>query len=235
MDRALEPADARGSLCVTRGPQGHLLSPLRTASDTYSLSPRAAASSAPLSTPPILILVLLERQRQRQPRLLLTPLLSLSPRRVISFRSCKPGAGGTRRTRWHGGTSGRKDVSGAGRGDPLRGVTKGGRAGEPRNGAEEPRREATGSRESSYGTEGYMAVYYVLESRVTYAFVPSPCTRGEQVCVSSSTLDGSPVPRVLVRSRDDVGEGVRAEARFARNSLTSSHRRCGEHGITRLA
>lgn len=35
------------------------------------------------------------------------------------------------------------------------------RAGEPRN-EERSQEEATGSRESSCGTDGYMAVYYVL-------------------------------------------------------------------------
>ncbi|CAL7946156.1 unnamed protein product [Xylocopa violacea] len=57
-------------------------------------------------------------------------------------------------------------------------------AGTAKERGEEPRREATGSRESSYGTEGYMAVCIMyLGPRVTYAFVPSCRNAGRQVCV----------------------------------------------------
>ena len=52
-------------------------------------------------------------------------------------------------------------------------VSRGERVGESQGTNEERNREeATGSRESSCGTEGYMAVYYVqyLDPRVTYSF-----------------------------------------------------------------
>lgn len=113
MDRALE-ADARGSLCVTRGPQGHLLSPLWTASDTSStsstLSPlrslRFSSSFFPSSGSNGS-----QQQRRRLLGLLLTPLLSLSPRRVISFRSCKLARGNEEDSmpRWNGRREGRGD------------------------------------------------------------------------------------------------------------------------------
>lgn len=205
---------SRGSLCATRGPQGHLLSPLWTASDTYSppsfllshLPSSSTAATAAAASP-------------------LTPLLC--PRDESSrLGRASRAKGGMSRTRWRAETPG---VRGAGRkGLASCGVgARGGKGRCAKERGEEPRREATGSRESSYGTEGYMAVYYVLGTRVIYASVP-PCISKRAgvrflVCVCVAVIQCvSRTKRARTRaivSWHGARRCVRAETYFSRESL----------------
>lgn len=202
---------SRGSLCATQGPQGHLLSLLWTASDMYLLpsfftaftssffffSSRAAAAAAVTSP--------------------LTPLLCPRDESSRLGRASLQGE-------WGGldGARRRRALKEWGKGIASCGAGKRGRKGRwAKERGEEPRREATGSRESSYGTEGYMAVYYVLGTRVTYASV-SPCIRKQAgvrflLCVHTCVGSGAHVyHRILMRC---VQKCVRAKAHFSRESL----------------
>lgn len=219
---------SRGSLCATRGPQGHLLSPLWTASDTYSppsfllshLPSSSTAATAAAASP-------------------LTPLLC--PRDESSrLGRASRAKGGMSRTRWRAETPG---VRGAGRkGLASCGVgARGGKGRCAKERGEEPRREATGSRESSYGTEGYMAVYYVLGIRVIYASVPSCISERAGVrflvCVCVAVIQCvSRTKRARARERSCPGtvhEGV-CEQRLTShaslsNQLASKMRRTWNH------